>query len=222
MSQGDVSSFFGGVPFDPNSVEPTPDFEALLPGKYPVLIEKSEVKPTKANNGHYIELQMVIVDGPGKGQKLWDRLNIDNPSQKAVEIALRTLSALCKATIGDEKFADTLQFQQKTCIASVTVDKGGDNKIRTYSPLMFASGACPVPPTQAPTMQPPPAQQSLVQPVGQPWAAPIMQPAQQLAAQPPQAPCGGQQVEQMQAAHIAPQQPQQPPTQQVPWMQPQQ
>jgi hypothetical protein len=181
MSQGDLSAFFGEG-FDPTTVKPADDFTVLPTGKYPVLIEGSEVKQTKAGNGHYLELQLVIIDGPGKGRKLWDRLNIDNPNPVAVEMALRTLSAVVKATIGTTKFADTTQLLQKTCIASVKVGKDGENGIRTY--LSFAdSASVQAPPATAPAqpvMQAPPAQVPIQQPVQQTVTA---GPPQQLAQQ---------------------------------------
>lgn len=133
----DLGSFFGSG-FDPQSVEPQGDFEVLTPGKYPVFVESAEVKQTKNGDGHYIKLQLSILDGHGKGRKLWDNINIDNPNQKCVEIGLRSLSALGQA-IGLNSISDTSQLLNKTCIAHVKVrhdDQYGDkNEIRTYSAL---------------------------------------------------------------------------------------
>lgn len=168
MSQGDLSGFFGGAAFDPNSVKPAEDFDVLPPGKYPVQIEKTETKLTKARTGHYLELQLLVLDGPGKGRRLWNRLNIDNPDATCVEIARRVLSALCKATIGDEKLVNENQLLQKMCIASVKVDKSGNNAIRTYAKFAVAA-----PPVQAPPAQA--VQQPAVQPVQQPGIPVLMQ-----------------------------------------------
>jgi hypothetical protein len=39
-----------------------------------------------------------ILDGPYKGRKIFDQLNLVNPNPTTVEIAQRTLSAICHAT----------------------------------------------------------------------------------------------------------------------------
>ena len=70
-----------GTTFDANSVDPTMPFEALPPGRYLVQIVASDV-----------------LEGEYQGRKLFDRLNLVNPNPTAVEIAQRTLSAICHAT----------------------------------------------------------------------------------------------------------------------------
>ncbi len=131
---GDLVNFFGTPDgFDTHSVEPQKDYVAIPPGKYPVQIEKSELKQTKAGDGHYLELACVVLDGPAKGRKIWDRLNIDNPSQQAREISQRQFAALGQA-LGLVKIADTQQLIGGICIACVKV-KGDNNEIRTYEPL---------------------------------------------------------------------------------------
>lgn len=138
-----LAEVFGGSAFDVNTVEPQGDFDVLPPGKYPVLIEKSEVKRTKKGDGAYLELAMSVLDGPGKNRKLWNRINVSNPSQKCVEIGFRQLSALGRAT-GVAVVNDENQFLQKTCIASVIV-KDNQNEVRTYLPLANATPDIAVP-----------------------------------------------------------------------------
>ncbi len=183
-----LASIFGAG-FDTNTVEPQGDFEVILPGKVPVIFDKSEVKQTKKQDGYYLELAMTIIDGEYRNRKLWDRINIQNPSQQCVDIGLRQLSALGKAT-GVAYVSDENQFLGKTCIAHVKV-KGGQNEIRTYSAMEGpcdtqlvapqqneqAVGRCytrqpvaPVqmqPPMQPPTVQSPTASQvATAEPVG--------------------------------------------------------
>ena len=83
--------------FDASTVEPMGDFEPLPAGKYLVVITESEMKPTKAGDGEYLELVFEVVEGEYKNRKLWARLNLNNSSQKAVEIAKGKLSAVCRA-----------------------------------------------------------------------------------------------------------------------------
>jgi hypothetical protein len=85
------------------------------------LIEKAVVKPTKKGDGHYIELMLSILEGPAKGRKLWDRINIANPNTTCAEIGLRQLSALARA-IGVMMVSDTSMLINKACIAHVKVN----------------------------------------------------------------------------------------------------
>ena len=50
---GDLSAFFGqqGGAFDTHSVQPQEDLQYLPPGDYPVLVDKAEIKATKAGKG---------------------------------------------------------------------------------------------------------------------------------------------------------------------------
>lgn len=84
--------------FNANDVEPSRDFEALAEGWYVAMITESEQKPTKAGDGSYLSLTWEIDEGPAKGRKIWENLNLDNPNPKAVEIATRNLGDICRAT----------------------------------------------------------------------------------------------------------------------------
>jgi hypothetical protein len=59
---------------------------------------RSEEKPTKAGTGAYLQFTFRITDGPYAGVEIIDRLNHKNPNEIAVQIAMRTLSAICHAT----------------------------------------------------------------------------------------------------------------------------
>jgi hypothetical protein len=208
MDQGDISGFFGGQGFDSDSVKPAEDFAVLDAGKYPVQILSADMTQTKKQNGHYLAVKFVVLDGPAKGRNLWDNMNLDNPNETAVDIARRSLSALCKATIGGDRFVNTNQLLQKTCVASVKIAKDGSNSIRTYSTFADAQSVQP-----AQRQTPPPAQNT--QPI--PPTTPVgMQPGQPVQYQ--QAPAMVQTVTEA-AAGIPPHPhhhpPQAPPQQQV-------
>lgn len=173
MSDGDLKYFFGDA-FDPADHEPTTDFAVLSPGKYPVEIEAAEVKETKAGNGHYIKVTLCVLDGEYKNRKLWDYINIDNPSGECVTISMRQLSVLCQA-VGLVAIRDTAELVSKTCFAHVKV-KDDQNSIRTYSGL---------PPAQSQPAQSKPAQAAPVEQIGpaQQMQTTQMQPAQTQPAQ---------------------------------------
>ena len=83
--------------YDTNA-EAQQDFGALPTGEYLVQIIDSDMKPTKNNAGHYLELVREVMDGPHKGRKHWERLNLDNPNVQAVEIANRAFASIREAT----------------------------------------------------------------------------------------------------------------------------
>jgi hypothetical protein len=110
----------------------------LPPGKYTVQIVNSEMRPTSNGLGQYLWLELDVLDGEHAGRKLFDRLNLVNANTQTVEIAQRTLSAICHAT-GKMQVTDSEQLHLIPLQADVTVQPpkngyGETNKIR-YRPL---------------------------------------------------------------------------------------
>ena len=177
----DLQQLFGGPGFDTHSVPPQEDFIVLPPGKYPVMIEKAEVKTTKSGTGHYLEVQLSVLDGQAKNRKVWDRINIQNPSEKCVEIGLRSLAALGQA-LGLASIQDTNQLLNGVCIACIKV-KDEQNEVRTYMPLTSAY-APGVP--QVPFIAPPPyvAPPAVYQPPASPTAGFYPPPAENTVPMP--------------------------------------
>lgn len=73
-------------------------FEPLPPGEYAVVISEQRTKPNKAGTGEYLELTLVIEEGSSRGRRIWERLNLRNPSQKAVQIARETVERIKEVT----------------------------------------------------------------------------------------------------------------------------
>lgn len=107
--------------FNANEVEPNKDFEAIPPGRYEAMIMESEMKPTSSGNGEYLELTMTVLGPTCKGATLWDRLNLKNPSEKAVQIARGQLSSLCRA-VGVLTPRDSTQLHNLPFIVRVDVE----------------------------------------------------------------------------------------------------
>ncbi len=120
----------GGI-FDANIVEPSAPREILPPGDYVVQIVESEMADTKSGNGQMLKLTMDILDGPHVNRKLWDNLNLVNPNAQAVEIAQRTLSAICHAT-GQITVSNSEQLHFKPMVATVKVRPAGPDKSGTH------------------------------------------------------------------------------------------
>jgi hypothetical protein len=83
--------------FDAQTVEPNDSFDPIPNDDYLCIITTSEMKPTKAGDGAYLELELQVIEGPYQGRKLWDRLNLNNANETTVKIAKGTLSAICRA-----------------------------------------------------------------------------------------------------------------------------
>lgn len=214
--------------FDANTVAPdTGSFEALPAGWYKVMMESSEMKPTKDNTGSYLECKYKVLDGAHVGKSVFGRLNLRNSNAQAQEIAYKQLSAICHAT-GVLQVADSaqlhnipLQIKLKVRDARKELDAQGNvikeyeasNDISAYKHINEQVGASAVagfPAAQPPaTFAPPPVQAPA-------FAAPMQQ-APQFAPPQMQAPAAPQwQAPAAQQPWQAPQQQQQ---QQAPQMQ---
>jgi hypothetical protein len=120
-----------GMQFNAADVEPAGSgFEVIPAGKYQVQIVNSEMRETKSGSGQYLWLELSILDGEHANKRLFERLNLVNSNDKAVEIAQRTLSAICHAT-GQMSVSDSEQLHHRTMIANVKVKPAGPDKSGT-------------------------------------------------------------------------------------------
>jgi hypothetical protein len=112
--------------FDASTVEPTGAFEPIPADWYPVIITESTRKPTKSGGGEYLELKLQVISGKYQNRTLFDRLNLKNSNDQTVQIAMGTLSAICRA-VNVLKPQDSSQLHSKPLMAKVAVKKGDDN-----------------------------------------------------------------------------------------------
>jgi hypothetical protein len=132
--------------FDAATVEPAAEYKPLPEGEYVCIIAASEEKQTASGNGEYLKLTLEVVDGEHKGRQLFDNLNLLNPNQQTVEIAQKTLSAICRA-VGVMRPQHPMELHSKPLIASVKCEKRKDNgelsnRIKAYK---ATGGAAPQP-----------------------------------------------------------------------------
>ena len=133
--------------FDASAVEPAQPFDVIPAGKYICQITQSEMKATKDGAGQYLWLELSILEGEFANRKLFDRLNLVNGNQQAVDIARRQLSALtgaCGKTYVTE--SDELHFIPITVTVRVRPAKDNydaSNEIRGYEPLNGAARPAP-------------------------------------------------------------------------------
>ena len=88
-----------GTQFNAQSVAPYEQAGAVWEGRVPVVIVKTEIKPTAANDGqHFLALHVKALDAPYTNQENVIRLNLYNKNAQAVDIAQRQLSSICHVT----------------------------------------------------------------------------------------------------------------------------
>ena len=140
--------------FDATQVAPREAHSPIPAGEYLAMIVASEFKRTNKGDGQYLSLEFQVLEGEYQNRKFWDRLNLDNPNVQAVEIAQRTLSAICHAT-GKLQVTDSEALHNIPMVVKLAVtksDRGENNEVKGYKSIAGKGVAAPVGAT------PPPAQ----------------------------------------------------------------
>ena len=119
--------------------EPLGDFSPVPKGDYQGIAIESEMKSTKAGTGNYLSIVWELIDDEYQGRKLFSNINLDNPNPKAVEIAQRELSSICRAT-GVLRPKDSEELHNIPVMLKVGVEKRKDteefsNRIKGYSAI---------------------------------------------------------------------------------------
>ena len=134
----------------------------MLPaGKYVAQIIESEMRVTNNGMGQFLWLMLDILEGPYKGRKVFDQLNLVNQNPTTVEIAQRALSAICHAT-GKLQVTDSEELHLIPMTIQVTVKPpkngyGERNAIRYLVPKDGVPSAASrsLSPRQPPLRRPP-------------------------------------------------------------------
>lgn len=82
--------------YDPNA-EAQQDLGKLPTGEYVAQIIDSDMKAS-ANGGQYLALTYEVTEGPYKGRKHWENVNLYNDNPQVVEIANRQFASIREAT----------------------------------------------------------------------------------------------------------------------------
>lgn len=83
-----------------NAAQVPTDFgaqECVPAGWYNVMVDETEMKPTKDGSGAYLQVRFTVLDGQYVNRKIFTRMNLQNSNPTAQEIAYKQLSALCHA-----------------------------------------------------------------------------------------------------------------------------
>jgi hypothetical protein len=166
------------INFSAENIAPAQTFDPIPLGDYLAMITGSEMKQTQAGTGEYLALTFEIIDGEHQSRRLWANLNLNNPNQKAVEIAQRDLSSIChaigKLTVADsEEMHDipltiTVGYEMKDKQPVLDGQGRPRNQIKAYKK---ADGAPPAPAFQQPKPAAAPATATApAKPAGKPAA----------------------------------------------------
>jgi hypothetical protein len=115
------------------------DTSVTIPANwYPIIFVKSETKQTKSG-GEMLVLEAEVLEGQYKKRKVFEQLNLKNPSSQAEQIAHKTLASICKS-IGIIHPRGSEELHMKPMMAKVTIQPETDeypaqNKIKAYAPI---------------------------------------------------------------------------------------
>jgi len=148
---GDMTGF-NADDHESGSFEPLPAADYLLMGT------KTEWVKTAAGTGEFLKFDFEVIDGEHKGSTVFARLNLKNPSAKAVKIANGQLADLCRA-VGVLRPQDSSELCNKPFVGKVSLEPYSDrdgnqrysNDIKAY---MASSGAAPAAPAKGPVEEP--------------------------------------------------------------------
>lgn len=110
--------------------------DLLKPGKYLAEIIESEIKETRSG-GTMLSMTFEMLN-PAKGRRVWHNYNLENKSEKAVEIGKQDLGYTARA-VGKPRFDDTEDLHNIPLTVSVIIEEGNaefgpSNKIKSWGP----------------------------------------------------------------------------------------
>lgn len=84
--------------FNANEVPPADSSFAPLPdGDYDVRVERSIECDNKNRTGKYLEIVVIVTEGPSKGRKIWARYTTEHENEQAASIGRGQISAALRA-----------------------------------------------------------------------------------------------------------------------------
>lgn len=129
--------------FDSAAVEPQTTNTPIPADTYLCQVTESDLKPLKSGNGTGLSLTLTVLDGPFKGRKVWENLNVQHTNGETQRIAQSQLSALCRA-VGVGQLRDTTELHNKPLKVKVKIRKddqyGDKNAVAGYE---AATGGAP-------------------------------------------------------------------------------
>lgn len=102
--------------FDPNEQLETTNYDPIPDGEHECIVNAYQWKDAKSG-GNYLEIEFAISGGDFDGRLVWERLNLINKNDMAVQIGREGLARFCRAMectdqLGTED--DLFAFMEKT------------------------------------------------------------------------------------------------------------
>lgn len=150
------------------------DYTPIPVGDYKAVITESEVKPTKAGDGQFLNLKVEVIEGEYSGRIIFVILNLWNPNPKAVEIANRELATIV-AAVGRPGAQDSAELHNIPMTVTVGIQEGQgqygpSNRIKNYKPYAAASAPASAAPVEVKFNKAPKADQPPTNPAtGKPF-----------------------------------------------------
>ena len=124
--------------YQTNPDELESSFEAIPAGEYLAVITDSDYTDNKQMTGKILKLTYEIIDGPYKGRKIFNNLNLENQSPQAEQIARKSLNSIGVAT-GVAMIKDSSQLHDIPMKIDVKVkddpNYGLQNRIAKHSAI---------------------------------------------------------------------------------------
>ena len=91
--------------YDPKEEIKTKSFDTIPEGTYECIVNKTDWKDT-STGGKMLEVEYAIAGGDFDGRLVWQRMNLVNKNEIAVQIAREHLSMVCRAFYLDTPLKD--------------------------------------------------------------------------------------------------------------------
>ena len=166
---------------DTTGIDAMGGYEIFPAGLYPAVMISASKKPTKNNDGAFLECVYQIIDGEMQGKKFTSRLNLWNQNTQAVDIAKRELKSLRLALGLHDQEGRTSEFINKPLVLNITV------KPRKDKPDQAENNLIGIEPYNGAPAQPAPVQMQMPMQMPQQPAAIPQQYVQAPVQHPPQA-----------------------------------
>lgn len=140
---GNIAEVIGGK-FSAADVEPAAPMDTLPNGTYVVEITNADVKALKSGNGHGLQVEFTVIDGPYTKRRIWSQYNLQHVSPDAERIGRSQLAALCNAAgVGELDDASDLAARTLRIKTRIKSQEGYADKaeVIAYEPV----GAAPTP-----------------------------------------------------------------------------
>jgi hypothetical protein len=135
------------------------DFAPIPEGEYTMEVKAAEIKPTKAGDGEYINIQTVVLGPSFAGRVVFTIVNIKNKNETAEAIGLRQLKELRTACgiavlrdtdellgrcfIGKVKIQKSSEYGDKNTVTSFKSINGGGMPMQASAPIDVKTAAPP-------------------------------------------------------------------------------